>query len=341
LLKLWEGNPDKREQAAHIYETILERHPDNTELRKKLGDLYRQMGDTEDMVRHYLELYKASDDWKGTSLEKALVEGLDKLHRQYARQKDYDKAIKTYNVLASIDPTTDPTAVIYYQYLKQASDLKPGDTAGRLALAQYAEKYGLDQEALDRYKQLLSEPATHDAALAGYTRYAQKALAMAQLQFDARNYSLSRTLADQVRKDFPQSTDVSEKAAEIIGKAQVEMANERRQNAEQAKDLVKAGDEYYAQADSHFQALFSNQRSTNPLLMNDREEAKRYYTLAIQCYSQALAVDSSLARNPGSLVVVRLGECKTRLASLNQNILNSLGRINPPFISNESPSSNF
>jgi tetratricopeptide (TPR) repeat protein len=336
LLKLWEGRVDKREQAANIYETILERHPENSELRKKLGDLYGQMGRTEDMVHHYLELYKQSDQWVNTPMERQLIEGLDKLHNQYAREKEYDKAIKTYELLATLDPTTDATAVIYYQYLKQANQVKPDDLKGRLALAQFAEQNGLDQEALDKYRGLLGEDATRQAALAGLSRYAARHLSMAQTSFNNRNFSLARTLADQVRKDFPQVPEAVETASEIIGKSQAEEAREQRLMADRAKDMLTAANEYYAQANQHFNNLFSTERRNNPLLMSDRQEAKRYYTLAISAYQQVLQLNPSLARDPTSLVVVRLNESRTRLASLSQSPTGGIGEHTFQFRYNQS-----
>jgi thioredoxin-like negative regulator of GroEL len=335
LLKLWENNPEKREQAAHIYETILDRHPDNAELRKKLGDLYAQMGHVEEMVRHYLILYRQSDKWQGTDLERRLVEGLRKLQNQYASQNDYGRAIKTYQVLASIDSKADPMTIVYYQYLKAANDLKPGDLQGRLALAQFAEKNGLDDSALAKYRELLASPETHDGALAGLTRYAQRALAMAQEHFNMRDWSMASTLADQTRKDFPQVTSIGEQADELIGKAQIETINERRQATERAKDLIKSGDAYYAEADQHFQNIFSTQETNNsfasqanvivstqrsnmPALMSDRQEAKRLYQLAIQAYQEALRLNPQLAGGQNSMVSIRVNQAMQNLAALNQ-----------------------
>jgi tetratricopeptide (TPR) repeat protein len=278
------------------------------------------------MVHHYLELYKQSEQWKGTVVERKLIEGLDKLHRQYARAKDYDKAIRTYNLLASLDPATDSTAVVYYEYLKRANALGAEDFKGRLALARFAEQNGMDAEALEKYKSLVNYESTHDEALAGMTRYAAKQLSMAQLHFNSRNYTLAQTLADQVRKDFSYIDAVAEKAAEIIGRAEAEIAREQRQQTERAQGVLRSADEFYAQADRHFQNLFSTERRNNPYLMSDRQEALRYYQLAIGAYEEARRLNPALGQDPNSLINVRLQEAYRRIASLTQVPTGGVGR---------------
>lgn len=322
LLQLWEDNPAKREQSANVYETILEQHPDNQALRLKLAEIYHDMDRFEDALHHYLQLYTTSEKYAGTQVEDRLVELLDRMHRQYAREKQWDKAIKHYNMLATLDPNTDPTAVLYYQLFKRVSQLAREDYQQRLELAQWAEENGLDQYAEETYRELAeSDEASQevqDAAQTGLNRFAQRQFEVAQIHFQNGQYSLARTLADQVRQNYPGATQVVEEASQLIGKATVEVERERRQRGEIARTLVERGDEYYAQANFHFNNLFNTERANNPRLISDRREAIKYYSLAIDAYQEALNSDPTLSQDPRSLVNIRLLESRQRLARLTQ-----------------------
>lgn len=326
LIKLWEGNPDKRAQAANIYETMLERNPENTLLREKLGRLYAQMGRTEDMVNHYLELYRQSSRYQNSAVERQLIEGLDKLQRQYAQQKDYDRAIRTFNVLASLNPNVDPTAVAYYEYLKRANASDPDNPQQQLELAQFAERNGMDEEALTKYRQLVRNEATREAALQGLDRYARRDLSMAQAHFNSGNYSLAQTLADRVRQEFPECEEVVEQAAELIGHATTRAYNQQQAQVANAQSLIDAGDEFYQTANFHFNNLFSTERRNQPRLLSDKQEARRYYTLAIQAYTEGLRLNPNLSRGERSVVTVRLADARQRLAALDLRPTGGVGQ---------------
>jgi tetratricopeptide (TPR) repeat protein len=316
MLLMWENNPDKREQVATIYGTMLDRNPSDRVLEKKLADLFWDLGRKEDAIRHYLKLYQASDQWRNTPLEERLVTGLDDLHRLYAREKKYDQAIIYYKLLAAIDPRTDPTAVITYEYLKRAAALKPDDLAGKLALAQFAENSGLDSDALAAYRQLLEPETTKKDAQEGIDRYARKSLATSQAFFQSGDFYMARTLAQKAQQDYPNSQEVQTALAEIIGKCMAEIAKIQRSNRETAERVIKRGDEFYNQAMTHFNNLFDLQRANIPNLYSPREEAKRYFVLAIQAYQEALRIDPALGTETQSLVNVRLKECQDNYTRL-------------------------
>jgi len=319
MLKLWEKDPQKRKQTVNIYETILERHPEDKELRKKLGDLYYEMGQTEDAAHHYLELYRLSDEFKGTELETRLAELLDKLQLQCARQKEWDKAIHYLQILAAINPTqVSPIDTIFYQYNKHLQALKPDDIDGKMQLALYAEQNSLDEEALNLYHQLLKNDRTQKLAQEGIDRYALKALTYALRQFQDGLYGQAGALAEQVRTDFPNSTAVQEKAAELVGKANAEEVKDRRQKRELAQNAVKHGDDYYSQAQFYFNNIFSTERRDLPQLGSSRDMAKTYFQYAIHSYQEALQLDPSLQNDPTSPIPVRLKECSSLLQRLNQ-----------------------
>jgi tetratricopeptide (TPR) repeat protein len=318
MLTLWEEDPAKRSQTVNIYETILERHPEDRILRKKLGDLYYKMNRIEDATHHYLELYKESKEYREGEVETRLIECLNKLHLQYARQKDFDKAIYYFQLLAALDQSVDPTEVISYQYAKREKDLNPKDLKGRLALAQFAEQNGLTQNALEQYRILFKIPQSKAVALAALTRFAQKNMTTARQQFQTGNYLMAAAMADQTRSEFPEIVKVQEEAADLIGRAAAEQAKDRRQKRELAKDVLKRGDEFYQQGQVHLNNLFSTERTNNPRLMSDRDMAKNYFTLAIKAYQEALQLDPSLGTDAESLVNVNLAQARTMLDRLNR-----------------------
>jgi tetratricopeptide (TPR) repeat protein len=316
MLRLWENKPDKREQIANIYATMLEHHPDDKDLRKKLADIYFTMDRYEDAAKNYLVLYQASDTFRGTVVEERLKSLLDRLHRQYARGRDYDKAIYYFQILATLDDETDPSQVIFYQYLKAAAATGENDPVGQLNLAQFAEKNGLDEQALSKYRTLEKANQTRDAARQGIARYAQKALGDAVFQYKQGNFELAMALANSVRSDFPDVVEVQDTAGELIGKAQAEAERNRRQARERSRDILKRADEFYNQATNYFNDLFSLERRNNPYMMSTRQEAIKYYRYAIQAYGDALRIDPSLAQDSTSLVNVRMNECRERLRKL-------------------------
>jgi hypothetical protein len=316
LLKLWEDNPDKREQSVIIYETMLERHPADDSLRRKIGDLYYDMGHHEDALKHYLELYRQSDTYIGSRMEDRMIKLLDRLHNQYARNKDYDQAILYFNLLTEIDPDTNPTEILFYEYLKRSSQLEPDDYAGQLELSQFAEKYHLDVKAMEGYRELVKIPATRKAASEGIQRYAQIRMNNATAQFNAANYELAKVMAQTVLDEFDDIPGMREQVAELTGQANAQIASIRRQRQDQAKDLIERGDEFYQEATFHYQNMFSTERRDLPYLYSSRNEAKKKYGLAIGSYEEAIKINPSLTRDSNSLVSVRLSDCRDRLNSL-------------------------
>ncbi len=316
LLLLWESNPEKKEQSARIYEKFIEIHPENANLRLKLAGLYFELGKYEDASHHYLELYKSSEQYRGTDVEVRLMETLDRLHLQYAREKQYDKAIQYYNMLAAIDPQTDPGGAVYYEYLRRSNSLPADDADARFELATFAEQNGLDEQALQNYRQLLQVEDAKEKAQAALDRYAQRRLTDATTQFRNGNYMLARTLAEQVRQEFPGSEAVQKDIAELINYSDAQLQQMRQASRDRAVDLLRDADEFKRQGDAYFNQIFYTQRRDIAYLSNPREEAKRYYRLAIQTYEEALRIDPSLAQRDGSPVMIRVQEARQRLTRL-------------------------
>lgn len=334
LLELWEDNPQERENAANVYETLLERHPEDNNIRKKLADLYYKMGDSVDAVTHYMALYQQSADYQGTELEGRLIEMLERLHKRQAADKNYEEAIKTYHLLAAIDIEADPLGYLRYDYLMRSSKLAPDDYEGYLALAQFAEQFGMDVQALKHYNLLLQVESARGQAQEGIDRYAARAFDMATMFYERQNYAMAQTLARRIKDEYPNSREVLENVAELLGRTQAQVAKSMQQQAQLAERYVQWGDEYYGQAQFHFQNLFSTERRQNALLGSDRSEARLYYSLARNSYQKALELSPDMGRDPTSPINVRLRDCTARLARLGRGAgrgLDNFGRpINTP-----------
>lgn len=336
LLQLWEDDPTKKEQSANVYETILNRHPERDELRKTLANLYFDLGRLEDATHHYLLLYQENPDrYQDTAMEEKLLRALDQLHRKEARQKHYDQAIYYFKLLSTIDPATDPTAVLYYQFLQRAQDVEPDDWEGKLELAAFAEENHLDQRAIQLYTDLVEHEPTREEALQGLKRFARQDLQQAQDLFQNGDFALARTLANEVRRKFGQFSNMDpilEEASRLIGHANARIEQQRMANQEQARELARRGDEFYNKAWFHMENIFSTERRDMPNLVSHRLEAVKYFRLAIQAYEQALRIRPSLRNDSTSLVNVRLQESRQRLQALTAPLPPSRN-FNRPIIS--------
>ncbi|MEN6625674.1 MAG: tetratricopeptide repeat protein [Candidatus Sumerlaeia bacterium] len=333
LLVLWESNPAKKDQVTRIYEQMVTNNPTDQNLRLKLADLYYDLGKYEDAGHHYLELFKNNDQYRGSKVEDRLIQTLDKLHLQFAKEKNFDQAIKYYELLMTIDPNTDPAGTVYYQYLKRANELKPGDNDARMQLAQFAENNGLDKEAVQQYKQLVKIEKYREPAQTGLNRYAERRMIDAEAQFKRGNYQLASTLALQVRADFPTSENIARRITELLNVAQAQMQQQKQLRADQATKLIDDANEFKRQGDIAFNQIFYTQHENIPYLSSPRQEAIRYYNLAMQTYQEALRIDPSIASNPNSVIAVRMQDCQTRVMRLTSQPVgrqNFGARMNTP-----------
>ena len=180
MLTLWEDDPEKKEQVANVYEVMLERNPGDEILRAKLASLYNDLNMPEDAVRHDLQLYEANEEaLQGSALEERLLRNLNKLHRQYAGNADYDKAIYYAKVARAINPEIDPTDLIYYGYMKELKDINFESSSDRLKVGLYAAQNGLEAEALNHMRFVLGQDPENAEAMRVLTNYATRDLQQA------------------------------------------------------------------------------------------------------------------------------------------------------------------
>lgn len=319
MLEIWENDDTKMDQVANVYEMMLEQNPQDRVLRAKLATIYDQLRMPEDVVRHDLILYKEEQmEDSGAVAEDRLIKNVNTLHRRYAGEGDFEKAIYYAKLEQSINPDVDPLDLHNYEFMqfKRGLDLKqPGD---QLKLAVYAEEHGMFNEALESYRFVLTKDEENPEALAAIYRFANRDLKEAQLMFRSGQWSLAMALAEQVKRQYPEATEVSMEAMKIIGSASIEIEKDRRARKEQAREILDQANIFYETAERHFNSLFDEERSEIPSLSNPRNEARRYYQLALEAYEQVIDIDSSY-ESSSSIVTVRIAECKKRLRSLNRS----------------------
>ncbi|GEM_PF-1900975 len=318
MLALWEGQTDKREQTLRIYETLLARNPEDPQLIRKVADLHYDLGHVEDSTLYYLELYRESDRFRGGEMEKRIVNNLNLLHQRFARNQDFDHAIELYHLMAYLDPTADPSVPVYYEYLKRAGSTGPEDVAGRLVLALFCERNGLDEDALQEYRRVLALDPENAEAKAALNRFAMKLVEDAQVSFNQRLYAQAESLAATVPEQYPEAEEARLRAAEIFNRARTEIARDQRDAREKALVYIEQGNRAYEQALVFYRDVFDLERRGSAPVSTPRSDAIRHFRYAIQAYETALKLDPSLARDPTSPVLTRLNDARNYLARLTQ-----------------------
>lgn len=317
LLQLWEGQPEKKDQLLRIYETVLNRRPTDDALRLKVADLQFDKGTVEDAVVNYLKLYNGSDKYKGTGLEERLKQSLERMHMQYAQKKEYDQAILYFNMLLKIDPKTNPTVLQYYEYMKRAATVGD-DIPARLGLAKWAEDHHLDQVALQNYRRVQTlDPENKEAKLA-INRFAMGVIAQAKDALNKQDHYLAKTLASEAQTDFPESAEAKEAAAELIGRANIEIVRDQREKRQLAKDYVQRGDTCYQLALGFYRDMFNTQIKGSALVSTPKFDALRHFRCAIDAYQTAIKIDPSLSQDQTSLVAFNLDASQKYVARLTQ-----------------------
>ncbi|MBI3736272.1 hypothetical protein HY256_07135 [Candidatus Sumerlaeota bacterium] len=335
LLNLWEGQNDKQDQILQIYETVLNRRPDDQPMRRKLADLYSKAGRLEDSARHYLILYKNSENkYKGSPLEELLKENLQRLHAQFAQNKDLDKAIYYVKLLAAIDPETDPSTLTYYEYLKRANAVAKDDVNGRLELADWCEQNALDQEALTHYRLVKGQDPNNDQAKAAIDRYALNLVSQAQQAFNDRNFFLAKAVADQITREFEDSDEAQVRAKELMTASNNEIAKAVQGDCEEAQKFVEAGDSYLQQAMVFYDRIFNKEYQNSSIkISNPKSDARRYFQYAVQSYHEAVKKCPKLKDEAGGLIQARMKEAQNYLSRLTSGpppSRKNMGRIIGP-----------
>lgn len=316
LLRLWEDQPGKKERILQIYETVLDRKPEDMVLRRKVADLHYELGHLEDSVSLYLKIYETSDRFKSTMLEARILEVLGRLHRQFAMNQDFEQAIAFYQMRESMGGADNPQLLALYEYLNHARSIDGAGVEGRLEMAAFAEARRLDERALRDYRRALELVPDNEAALDALNRYALDLIGQAQYQYEHADYYLAKTLAERARSDFPESREAALRSAEIIARAQTEIVRDKREKRELSREYIKRGDEFFSRGEQFYRRITDTQQIVSSPVASDKSEAIRNFQYAIDAYETAQQLDPSLASEAGSLVEVQIRESRRRLRQL-------------------------
>jgi tetratricopeptide (TPR) repeat protein len=318
----------------------LDLDPTNRLLRRQVGDLYYDMRMYREAAFHYLQLYELSPaEYRGSAFERKIVQTLDQLHSQYAVERNLDDAIYFFQLLRSIDPLAPEETIDYYEYLKEAEE-KPGtDADAKIHLARFAEeRQGLESFAIENYRGALElDPGNADARQA-IDRYAMIWAQEAQRRFRDGNYFGVMAARERLEREFPNSSEAMLLVADLVTKAQIEIARVERSRAEEARRLVEQGDQDFERALGFYNNIFNVQTAGQISFSGAKNDAQRYFYYAIQSYQDAMAVDPALRTDPRSVVPRKITDANNYINRLTAGpprtggILprRTQGRIPPP-----------
>lgn len=328
LIALWKDDTTKTERVRQLLEARLKQNSEDPTTIKMLADIaYREKQFDKALVM-YKKLYEESGAWVGTEVETRLRTCMENVRDRAASDGDIEKAITYHKQLMEFFPETDATLLDVYDYRIRVSKLAPDDEQGWLALAKWVEAKTKDDRfsgrfsAFDLYKRVLEINPENEEALLAYREHARLQLTLAKQEFEKQNYHLAKSMFDEFQTAYPMAPQVIEEAREFSEMSTIEIRNQRLRNEDAAKRMIESANYYYQQAQYNEQivALPREQVRQLPVVANPRNEAIKYYDLAIRAFEQAIALGPNLPEVRSGEAQVKLNEARTMLRRLRQPI---------------------
>lgn len=319
LLALWQNDPNMSNKVIAIYEERLKKNPGNVELSYTIADLYYKQRNLEKALPHLMNVKqnaKATD----SILDSRLREALTSAHESAASVGQFEKAAENYNTMLKFYPNEDPTILYFYQYSARLATLSQDDITSHIALGDFCRERGLDNEALERYTFVLNKEPQNQKALDGVNFFAQKDLAETTSAFMRKDYDTVIYKAGLLARNYPNLPEVIARGNDLKERAENELRREAREKNSRALALSRRGDEFFATAESHVNAIKSTERKTGFQVMNDKEEAKKFYRRAIDTWEAALSIDPSLGLRENEDLNTKIGDARARLYTLSRVI---------------------
>jgi len=315
LIAIWKNDPAMTSKLISIYEKRYEAGPGNLEVARTLTDLYFK---ERDMVRAlpYLIILKHGTKVPDPVTDDRLRQALTALHGNATAERKFDKAADYYKTFLEFFPNEDPTPLYYDQYSSQLATLGANDLNGHIKLGDFCKAHNLDEDAKERYFYVLGLDPKNEKALAGLTYYASQDLAEAQDAFDRKEYDTTIYVVGQIASSYAKLPDILAKAYELKERAENELRKEAREKNARALALARRGDEFYATAESHINALMSTERRSSSFIISDKEEAKKFLNRAIDTWEAALQIDPTLATRESEDLDTKLKDARARLMAL-------------------------
>lgn len=319
LIKIWERDPSRLDDIIKAYEKVLATNPDDKVTIYKLANALFDKQKFEQALVYYEKLLR-DNDFNQEFISTRIRTILTKLHTNAAQSQDYKKAKEYYKKMMDIFPNVDPTTFYLYEYAEKKQQVDPKDINARLSLAEYCKNHNLDEYAEKEYREVLELDSQNQAALSGLKYYAEKMFSEAQYFFDNKQYHLAIKTAQQILEKYPQISNVVEKTAELIERANNELRRVQRMKETEAKELAQRGNEYFQRAEEYINMMRSTELKNNVRIISDREEAKKYLRRAILAWEKALELDPSLAELSSEDLAHKLSEARTRLRILENPV---------------------
>ncbi len=319
LVAIWEKDPNMTENVIAIYKQQYRVNPHNLEIARRLADLYFRTRNYAEAIPYLTKIHEKSTT-PDPLIEHRLRNSLAQLYTTAATGKDFVTAALYYRQLLKTFPNQDPTPLYYYEYAGMLKELKPDDYAGHVKLGNFCKEHHLNEEAKKEFLYVLDHNPRNVGALKGLTEYARNDLAEAELAFRKKDYDATVYLVGQIANDYIKLPGILTSAYELKERAENEIRREKRNKSERALRLAQRGDEYYATANAHINALKSTDRRSDIHLMSDKEEAKKFLNRAIGVWEKALKIDPSLARIDSEDLNTKLRDARAKLYSLTRVI---------------------
>lgn len=324
LMRLYEkayrpGTDAARAQRLEEYlEAKVAQDPKDMDARLRLANLLYMRKDWDGALENYMAVYKdnettGSDNLALPRVEARLAGLLDQRHRETAQRHDYDAAIEQFREYQSLFPGIDNEPLLRYEYMKKVGALAPTDTAGRLELVRYCEKYGLDSYARKDLLIVLQSDPENAGALSILSRWAQADMREIERAFQGGFYAQIPALVGQFHnkypaEQFPSLKSINDAAEDFIEKARNESRAQLREKRKRAEELADQGDQnfergmdalqnYRSGADTRYRGSGSPSASGTVFrsVGSYKADAIMYFERALRYYREALAIDPSLA----------------------------------------------
>jgi tetratricopeptide (TPR) repeat protein len=288
LVRVWEGNPTKLDEIIAFYKNSTK-----PEDRLRLADAYFRQKNYEQALPIYLEYYSQAGAGDQMAYDRIRLM-FDMLHRQYADQGNYAKAIEAYTQFLEFSPEESQAPLVRYEYMLKRSQTDMSDLNGRVELAKFAEERGMAETAREEYRNILSIDPQHAGARAGLKRFADADAQDLRDFFAQGEYLLVRQKARQIADEYAMFPEIVKEATELDAKAEVEQRKVAKSKQQEAVALALRGDDYYNQALAYLSAYTSAERDRTVRVFSPKTEAAKNLQRALFSWRQALQISPEL-----------------------------------------------
>jgi tetratricopeptide (TPR) repeat protein len=310
LAELWEEDPSKRDKVIAEYEKS-----DKPEDQLKLADMLMKTKDYKRALTIYAQNVRKWKDWPIERVT-SIRQSLKVLETEFAVQSNYEMALRAYSAYLTITPDADQEPLLRYQIKLQAQQTNLNDPAAVAALGEFIEEHGYTDGARKAYVRALELDPKRAEALEGMQRLGELALTDVAALYADGQFGLAYIKAEDVVKTYAVVPDVVARAKQIQQQGEQAQAQMQAEAGQRAQAFALRGDDYYAQAQSYLSAYMSKDTDSTKRVISPKQEAAKYYRLAVSAWQSALSLDSSLADPVSGDLGRKISEASARLATL-------------------------